>query len=63
MHCAVFFRLRAGQTGKTVCRIRIVQAVPHYLRCAYKKLDMHNTSQIPWLLGLRDAPAASQSGA
>lgn len=32
--------------------------VRHYLRCAYKKLGMHDKSQIPWLLGLRDGAAA-----
>jgi DNA-binding NarL/FixJ family response regulator len=33
--------------------------VRHYLRCAYKKLGMHDKSQIPWLLGLRDNAAAN----
>ncbi|MBW0447132.1 response regulator transcription factor [bacterium M00.F.Ca.ET.228.01.1.1] len=31
--------------------------VRHYLRCAYKKLGMHDKSQIPWLLGLRENAA------
>ncbi|MDM0114018.1 LuxR C-terminal-related transcriptional regulator [Variovorax sp. J22R133] len=27
--------------------------VRHYVRCAYKKLGMHDKSEIPWLLGLQ----------
>ena len=33
--------------------------VRHYLRCAYKKLGMHDKSQIPWLLGLRENASAN----
>jgi hypothetical protein len=33
--------------------------VRHYLRCAYKKLGMHDKSQIPWLLGLRESAATN----
>jgi len=35
--------------------------VRHYVRCAYKKLGMHDKSQIPRLFGLHDEMAPPDS--
>jgi hypothetical protein len=51
----------AFKGGEERVKPRHGATVRDYLRCAYKKLGMHDKSQIPWLRGLRENAATNPS--